>query len=311
MKLEEILKNYTKEELQITLSYLGLGYEEESDEEGLINDILSYSLNKTNFERILSILPEYSYNKLINEHVYDIKFNDDLKLYNDLKVYSLGFGTLNELHIADEFVEYIKNLDIEKLNKYRVKQIWLYQVITFANTFYAAYPLSILEELIKKNTKIHLSNTELKSRLLYLPESVGIEYYESNQAIVNLSYSSELEDIFKKQEQKPFYIPTYKEIVEYFNNGFITNVQYDLLVNYNKYLKKEYGNEARILIFNEVATTYKIDDQIVSKYYDISSVKSDNEWTEIITTFKKIAVNTRNVYNRGFTAYELMQRHIN
>ncbi len=310
MKLAEIIKNYTLEDAQFSLSYIGLGFEENDGVEALKSQILDYALDVNNFKKILSVLPEYSYNRLVNDKVYEVTLESDIKYYNDLKIYSLGFGT-STIYVCDEFVEFLNNIDIKEVNKYREKQMWIYECATFANTFYAAYPFKILKEVIQTNTKIKISNTELKKRVLDLPVSIGCRYFEEQDTIVNDSYSEKLEEILKYQESKPFYIPKYKEIVEYFNNGYINNMQYDILSNYNKYLKDQYGTNAHILIFNTIATSYRVDESIIGEFYDSNKFDNSKVFAELIEVMKRVTNNTRNVYNRGFTTFEILSRKAN
>ncbi len=307
MKLEELLKNYTKEECQMSLSYIGLGFEEEDEADALKDQIKEYSLNIDNFKKIISILPDYSYNKLVNEKVFETTIESDIKYYNDLKIYSLGFG-MSTVYVCDEFQSFLSSLDIKEINKYRVKQMWVYKTVTFANTFYAAYPMSILKEVVLKNTQIKISNTELKKRVLDLPLSIGCIYYEKQDTIVNEAYTDRLEEILKAQETKPFYIPKYKEVEEYFNNGYINNMQYDLLRTYNKYLKDQYNSNAHILIFNTIATSYRVDENVISEFYDTKKFETAGQYDELVSIFKRVTNNTRNVYNRGYTTFEILSR---
>lgn len=310
MKLAEIIKNYTLEDAQFSLSYIGLGFEENDSLEELKSQILEFALDKNNFKKVLCVLPEYSYNKLVNEKVYEVTLESDVKYFNDLKIYSLGFGN-NTIYVCDEFVEFLNNIDLNEINKYREKQMWVYECVTFANTFYAAYPFKILKDVIQTNTQIKISNTELKKRVLDLPLSIGCRYMEEQDIIVNESYTENLEDILKRQETKPYYIPKYKEIVEYFNNGYINNMQYDILSNYNKYLKAQYGSNAHILIFNTIATSYRVDEAIIGEFYDTNKFDSNKVFSELVELFKRVTNNTRNVYNRGFTTFEILSRKAN
>lgn len=307
MKLAEIIKNYTIEDAQFSLSYIGLGFDENDSLNELKSQILDYTLDLNNFKKILSILPDYSYNKLVNEKVYEVTLETDVKYYNDLKIYSLGFGK-DTIYVCDEFVEYLNSIDLKEINKYREKQMWVYECVTFANTFYAAYPFAILKSVIQTNTQIKISNTELKKRVLDLPISIGCRYIEEQDVLVNESYTDRLEEILKYQETKPYYIPKYKEIVEYFNKGYINNMQYDILSNYNKYLKDQYGNNAQILIFNTIATSYRVDETIISEFYDSNKFETANVFSELVEVFKRVTNNTRNVYNRGFTTFEILSR---
>ena len=50
MKLEKILLKYNKEDLKVSLTYLGLFFNENDTEDDLRNMILSYLLNFDNFK---------------------------------------------------------------------------------------------------------------------------------------------------------------------------------------------------------------------------------------------------------------------
>jgi hypothetical protein len=304
MKLEKILLKYNKEELKVSLTYLGLFFNENDTEDDLRNMILSYLLNFDNFKKILKVLPEYSYNKIISGET-KFKIDEDMRLYNELKVYSLGFGDSRKVELADEFIEYLNKIDFKEFSKSREKQLWLYACVNFGNTFYGIYNFDVLEKMIIQNTKIHMSRTEIRTRFLDLPQSVECEYFDSANMIVNKSYSDEIKEILKRQGNKPFYIPSYKEIMEFFMKGYINNVYYDLYENYKAYLNDGLGDETKIIMYNQLATNYTNLDEIFREFYSNIKFETIQKLNECKSNFESMALTTRNVYNRGFTSQEI------
>ena len=305
MKLEEILKNYTKEELQTSLTYLGLFFNEQDDEKALQNMIKSYLLDSDNVRKIFEIIPTYSFEKIFKEGKYEASFNEDIRFYNEIRVYSLGFGDSKKVELPLELIEAAKAQNLNQLLKDREKQLWVYSCVNFANTFYGIYNFDVLEKLIIQNTRIHLSKTELKTRFLDLPQSVACEYFDQANMIVNRTYGDQIKDILDKQGNKPFYIPSYKEINEFFLNGYINNVYYDLAESYKAYLNEGLGLEYKILMFNQLATNYDNLDELFRGFYNNTKFETISLEKECKNNFINMALTTRNLYNRGFSSNDL------
>ncbi len=309
MKLRELLENYKLEQLQETVSYLGLITKDNQTKEEYIDLISFYLLNENNFRRLLYILPEESYQKVIDGSVSKVK-SDDIKLFSTLRIYSMGFVYNDELIIPSEYKALFEKFNTKEEREYREKEQYLYACVNFANVFYCVYPFEALKKLININTRLHYSNNEIKERVEDLPEAVGLTYVKNIDAYVNMHNDYDLEDLLKTQGNVPFFLPTYKQIIEFFESGMLNSPEYDTFMTYSKYFNDGIGDEARILTFNALATIKDANDDLFESIFDRSKFENITKENEVKHNFASLIRNTKNVWHRGFSKQEMFARTI-
>lgn len=309
MKLLELLENYNLDQLNESASYLGLAVKETSSKEELINQICTYLLNEFNFKRLLYILPDECYEAIIDGTLKEAS-RDDVKLYSELRIYSMGFVNNDKLIIPDEYFSLLKKFNTKEEKEYREKEQFIYACVNFANIFYCVYPFEALKNLVSINTRLHYSNQEIKDRVAILPEAVGATYISSINGYANIHNDFDIEDLIKTQGNLPFYRPSYNEIMEFFKKGYINSSYYDKFMSYSAYFNDGIGEEARIITFNTLATLKEVDKDLFESIYDRNKFENITKENEVRNNFYNMIRNTRNVWKRGFTNYELFARKI-
>ncbi len=219
---------------------------------------------------------------------------------------------------------------IKKRNKKHMKKSDFRKAyLSFARLYGAIYSDNAYQILKKYFPRLKKSafNKDLKSRYLKLTKGYDLFYCGYQHYVITRDYfrSEDIDEVFRQQAKKPFYIPeTFEEFVQCGDgeNLLLTNLDYekDLRRFFKRHLIKEEKEEGKEPVdedkYSEIATyclirhmEYEFEIGEIIDFakrlgLNLSEEKTLQKFVEIM---QNIINNMRNIYNCGFTPMEMIK----
>ncbi len=191
-------------------------------------------------------------------------------------------------------------------NRHHQRQ-WLFSCVMTACMLYAITPFEVFMELLKKDPKCQIKMEDIGKELLTLPQDVaGIKLVAEPHMILAEALIPFLPDIWKMQGDKPFYIPTYSEIVEGPSLWIGDTDEGDDLMDFLADTCGMEEDDAWLMMFNlgmMLSTNTPATAVLTHVMNEVPMQRKD--FDEFFRLFAEFNNNTRNMQNRGFTPNEM------
>lgn len=234
-----------------------------------------------------------------------------------LKLYEAAYiGMLEDDEVSvtkDVYNLYVTLKDIA-FEEERRKKSYLYSCLETISCLYGIAPMSVLLQLMAKNTKISMTQVEIINALQSMPPE-----YKKWTLVEGVLYSKEYypndNGLLRAQGNKDFYIPTYKDIVYYGRNRCEgDNAQSKKLKNIIV-SKMGASNDEADMVCKLIRLNMSVDVRIDEHFRVLDSmglyIQNENQINELVKCIMELENNTRKLSNRGYTPDEMHAKYDN
>ena len=312
MQLKELLFIHRKDELYDYASdRLFLSKISKLNKKELINVLNDHMLKEDTMKAMLYILDNESMKIFIRacNNKIDMK---DISFHHANKIALTFYGVINDegyLEIPTDVKELFSKIYKEEYIQEQRKVNWMIQCLHFANRLYYVYPIDILVKLLKKTNYYSENEKEIMEYFNKIdPLYRGAVYIDEEKVLFNFLVDPEkIEQTLIEQDEKPFYIPTKKEIEEFYLKQYIDNIHYQ---NYfDEFENIEMLEELdKMELFIKISRGENANDILVEEL-DKIDIESEEEAQYYMSLLQELFNNTRMVSNRGYKPSELRKMY--
>ena len=309
MTLKEILSHYDKESLKHIAEGQNIVLRSRDTKAIMIEKIHEYISAPTVMENYFLCIDNEEWKALkkvrhTTTTFIDMEEMDFPVLYAGAYIaYADGLGIV----IPDEIKEYFDKTNNMEFTQRRRRRYWLLQCINAAVVLYGIAPISTLVPLFNRRKKYKSNIQEIRQEIHQIPANI-IDGLLRDDTLYALDLWPDDRGLLKAQGDKPFYIPTVKEIEELdasplITSDYVANLlrfidahsemdvidQYQLLISVQNFLRNDYRMQYVVDTISEFGV----------------SLKSEDDVHLLATILMTLSNHTRKVANRGFMPVEL------
>lgn len=230
---------------------------------------------------------------------------------NLLRLYEAGYiGMVDggEVTIPKDVYELYQAMKTQEFEEERKKKSYLYSCLKAISSLYAIAPMSVLLQLIEKNKKINMSESEIIAAIYSIP----VEYNEwifISGVIYNKEYYPDDFGLLRAQGDKAFYIPSLNEIISYGKKGYRKDSTECAKLKSFMMTKMDASSELADLACAMMQQRISVEcsmQEILNVIDDVNLyIKKQSQINELIECIIELQYSTRKVVNRGYTQNEL------
>lgn len=310
MLLKELLHHYNKFAIySFANNVLLLNKISKLNKKDLIEVVSNYLLEENNLKELLVTLDDKNIKNLHKACLNSFKVSED-NICEYHQIISIFCATVNKdmyLEIPQDIKEvFLKIYKDDYINEQRNKN-WILQCLKFAEGFYLFTPVKEFVKLVKKNKFFtNYNKEEIMDLYFSLFEGLRSSFYDkSSETIINYVENEEYyEYIFNEQDDKPFYIPSKREIEYWFGNGFFDNIYYQNMLD----ILDVEGLKRKLLHFHMYKIISSSDNKhLLEELLDTVNFENDDDFENFYHIYQELCNNTRMIFNRGYTPNELFK----
>ncbi|MCM1130413.1 MAG: hypothetical protein NC310_04715 [Roseburia sp.] len=312
MKLQDALLNETKDKLKDlanTLRQSGISKLKKHD---LVDRIEALLKEEGVLHFVLNLLDEKCHSLLkraLREKIFITEGNLDQLMM--LRRYGIVYQDAAYMIVPEDLAISIRKIITKEFYVNHKKFQWLFRCMLFAGDFYGIFTIQDLMDLLKLNKKVRYTS-DVSASIDELIHFVPLFYKQDNEYISMSACSYGIEELRLEQEGKKRFIPTVEQIDFYYENGYLTNQYYQVLINE---LKKRIDDDYIIVLITktffskvllgettENAITYLIselepEDEMEAFFLASVAIQTYNN-TNMITNKGKTPIQTRKEQNK-------------
>ena len=196
----------------------------------------------------------------------------------------------------------------------RKKKSYLYSCLQTISFLYGIAPMSVLLQLMAKNPKLSMTQTEIINALHSMP----FEYKKwilDEGVLYSKEYYPDDRGLLRAQGDKEFYIPTYKDIVYYgHNKQEKDNAQSKRLKDFmvaKMGASYDEADKACMLLRLNMSVDVRIDEHFRVLDGMGLYIQNESQINELVECIMELENNTRKLSNRGYTPNEMHAKYDN
>lgn len=307
MKLYDVLLTKKKDELQELSKNIGLSKISRLKKPVLAEEVSKILLNKDLLETHLYLLSEKQYQLLRQILKTTTRINkENYKIFLHLNFEGFVYEENGFLLIPEDIKELLLSMFKSNYNQKYTIMHWIAECVIFAYDFYGIFSLSELKNLLKLNKRIKF-NYDVTMIRQYLTD-LQIDINQTTYYVSNAAYDFGIEELLREQEGKKIYIPTVEQISFYYENRFLLNQEYNVLM---KELKKRFANdlivESLIYSFFRSALYGEGTTATIDTLSHVIPFSDEQDAIFMISLFVQAYNNTNMMTNRGNTPLQTMK----
>lgn len=307
MKLYDVLLTKKKDELQELSKNIGLSKISRLKKPVLAEKVSKILLNKDLLETHLYLLSEKQYQLLRQILKTTTRINkENYKIFLHLNFEGFVYEENGFLLIPEDIKELLLSMFKSNYNQKYTIMHWIAECVIFAYDFYGIFSLSELKNLLKLNKRIKF-NYDVTMIRQYLTD-LQIDINQTTYYVSNAAYDFGIEELLREQEGKKIYIPTVEQISFYYENRFLLNQEYNVLM---KELKKRFANdlivESLIYSFFRSALYGEGTTATIDTLSHVIPFSDEQDAIFMISLFVQAYNNTNMMTNRGNTPLQTMK----
>lgn len=307
MKLYDVLLTKKKDELQELSKKIGLSKISRLKKPVLAEEVSKILLNKDLLETHLYLLSEKQYQLLRQILKTTTRINkENYKIFLHLNFEGFVYEENGFLLIPEDIKELLLSMFKSNYNQKYTIMHWIAECVIFAYDFYGIFSLSELKNLLKLNRRIKF-NYDVTMIRQYLTD-LQIDINQTTYYVSNAAYDFGIEELLREQEGKKIYIPTVEQISFYYENRFLLNQEYNVLM---KELKKRFANdlivESLIYSFFRSALYGEGTTATIDTLSHVIPFSDEQDAIFMISLFVQAYNNTNMMTNRGNTPLQTMK----
>lgn len=307
MKLYDVLLTKKKDELQELSKNIGLSKISRLKKPVLAEEVSKILLNRDLLETHLYLLSEKQYQLLRQIIKTTTRINkENYKIFLHLNFEGFVYEENGFLLIPEDIKELLLSIFTSNYNQKYTIMHWIAECVIFAYDFYGIFSLSELKNLLKLNKRIKF-NYDVTMIRQYLTD-LQIDINQTTYYVSNAAYDFGIEELLREQEGKKIYIPTVEQISFYYENRFLLNQEYNVLM---KELKKRFANdlivESLIYSFFRSALYGEGTTATIDTLSHVIPFSDEQDAIFMISLFVQAYNNTNMMTNRGNTPLQTMK----
>lgn len=240
--LNDYLERYGKEDLTQFAKSLGINKLSKLRKAELTRKIADYLLDGEIMKLRLAVLTDAQI-RLFEKALLKPFIPSSDELEDAYKLNEMDYGTItfdDRLVIPDDVKEAYKAINTPEFHSYRKQLSWLMNCLEVHNAFYGVAPADIVYEMYQRRPKYKIGKEAMLALFQKIPFDLN-PCFLLEDILIEYTYRDEknLKALTVMQGGKDFYIPSYREVLDYSKHGYLSeNVAYQQL---RKFLMEETG----------------------------------------------------------------------
>lgn len=320
--LKDALDIYTKEDLKDYAKKLNLrrisSYNKAELAEKIANELMSPDVMRKNF----AVLTDEQIK--IFERAMDAPLEAEEYRFRDVEALDvIDYAYLTEedfLVVPDDVKTAYGRINTPEFHEYRKKMVWLKQCLDIAGVLYGIVPVDVICEIYNGRPRFHLDKESVLKFFNEMPEEEH-DFILMGDNLIAQDYLEEnnYKALLKMQADKKFYIPGYRQVLDYAQNEYLTDEKaYQELEAYIcSHLKEKETGISDLLVEDVMKKIWwqfclGYDFQDVMEWLcgekGIIRIESTLEqMNDFLKILQDACNNTRMLFNRGYTPEEIMK----
>ena len=240
---------------------------------------------------------------------YPEEENDAIGLLNEM---DLVIVSNNQMIVPSDVVSAWSQVKDEKFLTYQKKASWIWKCLFWVETMYGVAPTDVVLDVINVRKGMKVTAEELREYYLHFPDDqlwiVNLNDMYISQVFI--SNRDALQGLRSAQMDKPYYIPTVKEVDELFDTGaLISDKPYQDMYKFLTGDMKVDKTEARYILedlWDKLASGADHHDTM-QEFWNNFEFENDKLVEKIVPLYMNLSNGTRMLINRGHKPTETAQ----
>ncbi len=311
--LKDIFSDFTKEEIMEMAKKKGVKGISRCSKQALIKKVVDFMLQPEIMERYFGYLLDKEiedFETLIKEpekqELSELKYLS--KLYEPSYIGMLDIGVYG---VTKDVAEVYKSIRTEEFEQKRKRNSYLLSCLRAAALLYGITPVKIILEMMKTNSKIEITEEEVRKELEQLPPEYNDYIIVGDMIYFEMLYPDD-RGLLRAQAGKEYYIPTMEEIIDLGTLSCLPN-QKELkkLVYFLQHqlgLFKEHAEWVGKIIQTRICGDCEINDIFEFLEEEEICIENQRQLEKLTELIKDLWNHTRMIVNRGFTPDEILRK---
>lgn len=317
--LNDELERYGKEDLTRFAKSLGLSKLSKLRKSELALKIADYLLDGEVMKHRMAVLTDAQI-QLFEKALLEPLTPSEDELDDAYKLDEMDYGVItydDRLDIPDDVKLAYKTINTPVFQSFRKKLSWLMNCLEVHNAFYGLAPVDIVYEMYQRRPKYKIGKEAMLELFQKIPFDLN-PCFLLEGILIQYNYRNEeaLKALTAMQRGKDFYIPTYREVIDYTKNGYLFECA--AFVELRKFFMNKTGMsfEGADDCAYEIWLAADKGDGLGDMVNWLSDkgnmiLDSDKDLETLIDLIQKANNSTRMLVNRGFKPSELSNNRKN
>lgn len=278
--------------------------------EELIQQLTAYMLQKEEAEKYFLCMQdeeirEFEKGAAVHGLYETEKTEDFLTLYAASYVGMVDDGRVT---VPKDVAEVYHSLKGEEFEQRRKRVSYIVCCLRAAANLYGIVPFSVFKKLVDAHHSLHMEEKEIKAVIANIPPEVN-EWMVVNDTIYRQDLYPDDRGLKSAQGDKEFYIPEFKEIIDFATNGYSSDSKEAKRLE--QFLIKKMGAEVEEaefacgIIQMQISGDCRMQD-IFDVFEDFGfALENESQINQLMQCINELWNNTRMLLNRGFTPDEM------
>jgi hypothetical protein len=313
--LEENLRQYDKESLKCIADDKKIIIKSHDTKEGIVQKIVKVMMNPKVIETYLLCMKDDEVRNVQKAAVkktlfVNMKEDDFPVLYaGAYAAYADGWGIAIPVEITNRLNQMYTQTFVQR----RIRCCWLLDCMKVATVLYGIVPIRILMTLFNQHKKYRTTSNALIEEIKKIPQDI-FPFVLEGTTIYTIMAGIDDDVLLNAQDDKPFYIPSIKEIEDLScsyipDSPYIRNLEHCFLQVFH------YPEDGLLDLVSHIYTMSLYDDSLKTMLDFLEEegiILTDDTGLEVLTrALVDLSNHTRKLVNRGFMPVELSNYHMN